>query len=154
MDGLDERVRGGIGASSSTFAAMFTLGQPVTDTRKANAARPETGDAADRSDDRGKSEKKRAKEERRRKKKREEGGERRQVNLKWTMPWWTCPLVKHQRDKEKRRNVMNLRHPMDTHRIPNPPVLAGSRSFRRKGGKRAIRIKNLRSTADPKNKRT
>jgi hypothetical protein len=73
MDGLDERVRGGIGASSSTFAAMFTLGQPVTDTRKANAARPETGDAADRSDDRGKSEKKRAKEERRRKKEERRG---------------------------------------------------------------------------------
>jgi len=77
MNGLDERVRGGIGASSSKFAAMFTLGQPVTDTREENvspAVEPvETGDAADRSDDRGKSEKKRAKEERRRKKEERRG---------------------------------------------------------------------------------
>jgi Pin2-interacting protein X1 len=70
MDGLDERVRCGIGASSSKFAAMFTLGQPVTDTKEENAAPSETRDAADRSDECGKSEKKRAKEERRRKKKR------------------------------------------------------------------------------------
>jgi hypothetical protein len=78
MDGLDERVRGGIGASSSKFAAMFTLGQPVADTREENAVPTvepvETGDTADRSDDRGKSEKKRAKEERRRKKEERRGG--------------------------------------------------------------------------------
>jgi hypothetical protein len=77
MDSLDERVRGGIGASSSKFAAMFTLGQPVTDTGEENAAPAiepvETSYAADRSDDRGKSEKRRAKEERRRKKEERRG---------------------------------------------------------------------------------
>jgi Pin2-interacting protein X1 len=72
MDSLDEgRVRGGIGASSSKFAAMFTLAQPMTDTQEKNAMPAiepvETHDTADL-DDRRKSDKKLAKEERRRKK--------------------------------------------------------------------------------------
>jgi Pin2-interacting protein X1 len=73
MDSLDEgRVRGGIGASSSKFAAMFTMAQPMTDTQEKNAMPAiepvETHDTADLDDDRRKSDKKLAKEERRRKK--------------------------------------------------------------------------------------
>jgi hypothetical protein len=73
MDSLDEgRVRGGIGASSSKFAAMFTLAQPMTDTQEKNATLAiepvKTHDTVDLDDDRRKSDKKLAKEERRRKK--------------------------------------------------------------------------------------
>jgi len=72
-DGLDEeQTRGGIGASSSKFAAMFTRSQVATDSRGDDAAAAtelvEAHDTADRDDDCRKREKKRAKEERRREK--------------------------------------------------------------------------------------
>ena len=69
----EERVRGGIGASSSKFAAMFSTGQHTTDAENEKpavvAGLAETRDAAYHGDDdRRKREKKRAKEERRREK--------------------------------------------------------------------------------------
>ena len=73
-DELDEeRTRGGIGASSSKFAAMFTLSQvAMTDSREDDAAAAielvEAHDTADQDDDCRKREKKRAKEERRKEK--------------------------------------------------------------------------------------
>ena len=66
-------MRGGIGASSSKFAAMFSTGQHTTDAENENpavaAGLVETRNAAYHGDDdRRKREKKRAKEERRREK--------------------------------------------------------------------------------------
>jgi len=141
-DGLDEeQARGGIGASPSKFAAMFTLSQVATDSREDDAAAAielvEPHDTADRDDDCRKRQKKRAKEERRREK--EERRRRKAEGGRLEGAVVDVPVGGEEsagRKKKKKRN--------------EPEALDGDTQLPSAGGTEVIRTKKRKGDKDKK----
>ena len=135
-----EQARGGIGASSSKFAAMFALGQPATDSREDDAAAAiglvEAHDTADQDDDSRKREKKRAKEERRREKEERRRRRAEAGRLDGTVVDMPVGEASAGRTKKKKRN--------------EPGAPDGDTQLPSAGGAEVIRTKKRKGDKDKK----